>query len=146
MTRIVIDADGCPKGAKAACIEASKKYNCELIMFIDDAHELKGEFTVIKVPKGRDAVDHEMVIFVKEGDIIVTQDYGLAEMVLDKAKAVLNPAGFKYTKFNIESLLFSRHMGQKARNSGKRTKGPKKRKTSQDVEFKKILFEVFDYM
>lgn len=144
MSRIIIDADGCPKGAKSACMEASKKFNCELVMFIDDAHELSGDFTVIKVPKGRDAVDHEMVIFCREGDIIVTQDYGLAEMVLGKAKAVLNPAGFKYTKFNIETLLFSRHLGQKARNAGKRTKGPKKRKNQQDIEFRKILFEIFE--
>jgi len=137
--RIIIDADACPKTVKNICIDFSKKLKIELIMVIDTAHELSGNYTVIVVEKGKDSVDHKIVSIVKTEDLVITQDYGLASMILENVKAVIHPDGFEYTKYNIDMLMYQRHMAQKIRNSGKRTKGPKKREIELDNKFKNIL-------
>ncbi|MGL6098701.1 MAG: DUF188 domain-containing protein, partial [Fusobacteriaceae bacterium] len=66
----------------------------------------------------------------------------LASIVLSKGARAINQDGLIYNVFNIESLLFSRHMSQKMRNAGKRTKGPKKRTEDQNVEFEKKLLSL----
>lgn len=137
--RIIIDADACPKGVKNACLELGKEYGYEVIMVIDHAHELSGDYTIIQVPKGADSVDFKIVAITKEGDIIITQDYGLASIVLAKAKAILNPNGFAYTQFNIDTLMFQRHTNAKNRKAGKKTKGPKKRSNEDDIKFRELL-------
>ncbi|BDU51711.1 YaiI/YqxD family protein [Haliovirga abyssi] len=140
--RIIIDADATPKNAKLICEQLAKKYELELIMVIDNAHELTGDFKVIKVDKGKDSVDLEIVKISKNEDIIITQDYGLATILIEKVYAVIHPKGMRYTKFNIESLMFQRHMGQKMRNAGKRTKGPKKRERKDDQLFEENLMKI----
>lgn len=137
--RIIIDGDACPKGVKKACEELAIKYNYELILVIDCAHELSGEFTVIQVPRGADSVDFKIVAICKKGDIVITQDYGLASIIMPKVEAIINPSGFLYNKFNIDTLLFQRHSNAKNRQNGKRTKGPKKRETADDLKFKELL-------
>jgi hypothetical protein len=137
--RIIIDADACPKGVKNICIELAKKHNYKLIMVIDNAHELKGDFEIIKVEKDKDSADFKIVSMTQTDDIIITQDYGLASMLLDKASFILHPSGFIFNKFNIETLLFQRHTNAKLRNKGKKTKGPKKRKVEDDIKFRNTL-------
>lgn len=140
--RIIIDADACPKGAKNICLEQADKHRLELVMVVDDAHELVGNFTVIKVSRGNDSVDHKIITMVEKDDIIITQDYGLANILLERTAGVIHPKGFLYTIFNIESLMFQRHMGQKIRRGGGRTKGPSKRGKSEDMEFERVLMQV----
>ena len=95
--RIIIDADACPKGVKLICSELSKKYDLELVMVVDSAHELRGEFRVIQVEKGDDSVDLEIMKISTKNDIIITQDYGLATIILEKTHSVIHPNGFIYT-------------------------------------------------
>lgn len=137
--RIIIDADACPKTVKNICIDFSDRLKIELIMVIDTAHELSGNYTVIVVEKGKDSVDHKIVSIVKKEDVIITQDYGLASMILANVKSVIHPDGFEYTKYNIDMLMYQRHMAQKIRNSGGKTKGPKKRDLELDKKFIKCL-------
>ena len=142
--KIIIDADACPKGAKKTCEEQAKKYGREIIMVVDEAHELTGNFTVVQVGQGNDSVDHRIITLCGEGDIVVTQDYGLASILLQRAGGVIHPKGMIYTIFNIDSLMFQRHMGQKARKAGKRTKGPKKRTVEDDREFERNLISLLE--
>jgi len=142
--KIIIDADACPKGAKKSCEEQAGRYGVELVMVVDEAHELFGDFTVVQVSQGDDSVDHRITTMCQEGDIVVTQDYGLASILLQRAGGVIHPKGMIYTVFNIDSLMFQRHMGQKARKAGKRTKGPKKRTTEDDMEFEKNLISLME--
>ena len=142
--KIIIDADACPKGAKKSCEEQAKKYGIELVMVVDEAHELSGNFTVVQVGQGNDSVDHKITTMCKPGDILVTQDYGLASILLQRAGGVIHPKGMIYTIFNIDSLMFQRHMGQKARKAGKRTKGPKKRTMEDDKEFERNLASLLE--
>jgi uncharacterized protein YaiI (UPF0178 family) len=91
------------------------------------------------VYKGADSVDFALVNRVEPGDIVVTQDYGLASMCMAKGASVLHQDGWAYTKENIDALLFSRHESGKYRRAGGRTKGPKKREKAQDEAFRKAL-------
>ena len=141
--KIIIDADACPVTDIAIKIAKEKRIEC--IIVCDTAHKIIREgIETIVVTQGADAVDFAIISKTKEKDIVVTQDYGLASIVLSKEAQALNQDGLIYNKFNIESLLFSRHMSQKLRNSGKRTKGPKKRTIEQDKEFEINLIKLIE--
>lgn len=144
--RILIDADACPKEVKNICILLAVKYSIKLIMVIDNAHELKGNFEIIKVEKDKDSVDFKIISIAKKDDIIITQDYGLASMLIEKSAFIIHPSGFVFTKFNIETLLFQRHTNAKLRNNGKKTKGPKKRKVEDNIKFEKALKNCLEKM
>ena len=79
-----------------------------------------------------------------DNDVVVTQDFGLAAMVLGKGARVVNQNGFVYTDQNIEKLLMERHIGQKMRRSGARTKGPTKRKKEDNDRFEAVFIKLLD--
>jgi uncharacterized protein YaiI (UPF0178 family) len=89
------------------------------------------------VSKGMDAVDFVLVNRVKPGDIVITQDYGLAAMVLAKRGLVMDQNGREYTNENIDQLLDSRHIAKKIRQAGGRMKGPKKRRKEDNENFER---------
>jgi uncharacterized protein YaiI (UPF0178 family) len=140
--KIIVDADACPRGVKKICEDLSLEYRLDLLMIIDDSHELQGNYRVIQVEKGQDSVDHEIVRNAEKDDIVITQDYGLASILLENTYAILHPDGFRYTRFNIDQLMFQRHMGNKIRQAGGRTKGPKKRKADSDKKFREALLDL----
>lgn len=141
--RVFIDGDGCPVVGETVAI--SKKYNIECTIICDTSHEIyrDGAETIV-VEKGADSVDFKLVNMVREGDVAVTQDYALAAMCLSKRCRVINQNGLEYTDFNIDSLLLSRFIAKKARLSGERLKGPKKRTAEQTESFVKKLTEIIE--
>ena len=84
-------------------------------------------------------MDFALVNRASAGDIVITQDYGLASMCLGKAARVLHQDGWEYTEYNIIGLMEQRHAARKFRASGGRTKGPAKRTNAQDEAFRKAL-------
>lgn len=134
MPKICIDADGCPVVPES--IQVAKELELEVIVFCDTAHliQIDGVQTVI-VSKGADAVDFALVNQIQKGDITITQDYGLAAMVLAKGGYAINQNGLEYTSENIDQLLYARHFNQKVRQAGGRTKGPKKRTKEMNGRF-----------
>lgn len=140
--RIIIDGDACPQRVKEICETAAKEYGVELIIVVDIDHYIVSDYEVIVVEQGRDSVDYKIVQIFKEDDILVTQDYGLASLVLNKASAVIHTAGFFINKNNIDNLLQSRYISDKVRKLGGKTKGPSKRTKEQDENFKKCLYKV----
>ncbi len=106
------------------------------MLFCDTSHSLEkyGVPTVV-VSKGADSVDFALVNRVKKGDIVVTQDYGLAAMCLSKGAIPVHQDGFVYDESNIEALLLVRHTAKKIRNSGGRLKGNSKRTDAQNQTF-----------
>ena len=140
--RIIIDGDACPQSVKRICEKNAKKYGLELKIIVDMEHFLESDFDVIVVENGRDAVDFKIVEIFKKNDILVTQDYGLASIVLPKAKGIVHTAGFEIDANNIDTLLQSRYIGQRIRKTGGRTKGPSKRIKEQDEKFEKILIKI----
>ncbi len=136
--QILVDADACP--VKDIIIRNAKKHGIPVIMIIDTSHELNdGYSTVITVDKARDSVDIKLINMVKKGDIVVTQDYGVAAMGLGKGAKVLNQNGLIYSDNNIDRLLFERHLGQKIRRAGGRTGTIRKRSKENDEAFEKAL-------
>lgn len=136
--RILIDADACPVVDNT--VQLARKYHTECLIFCDTSHEIykDGAMTFV-VAKSADSVDFALVNMVQKGDIIVTQDYGLAAMCLAKEGIALNQDGMLYTQENIDALLTQRHFSAKARRAGKHTKGPQKRKEEQNQTFSAIL-------
>lgn len=136
--RILIDADGCPVVNET--IKIAHKFNLESIIFCDTSHNFdEKNIKVIVVSKGIDAVDFAILNNIEKGDIVITQDYGLASLVLSRNSYAINQSGMVYTNENIDELLYSRYISKKMRNSGARIKGPKKRDKSQDIIFKENL-------
>lgn len=136
--KILIDADGCP--VVDLTVRLAAKHGAECVILCDTAHEFnrEGAQTVV-VEKGADSVDFKLVNLVREGDIVVTQDYGLAAMCLARKAVPLSQNGMVYTDKNIDQLLFTRYVSKKIRNSGGRLKGPSKRKPEQDKAFEEAL-------
>ena len=95
--------------------------------------------------KGSDSVDFALVNRVKPGDIVVTQDYGLASMCLAKCAWVLNQNGLEYTADNIDALMLRRYENKKLLRAGKHPKGSPKRTKEQDVKFADTLEKILNY-
>lgn len=136
--KIIIDADACP--VVDVTVKISKEKNIECIVVCDNTHTIErdGAETIV-VDKGADSADCRIANITEKGDVVITQDYGLAALVLGKGGKALNQNGFIYTDNNIENLLFTRFIGKKERMVGNRTKGPKKRTPQNDADFLKAL-------
>ena len=136
--KIFIDADGCP--VVDITVRIAKEKSIECFIICDTAHEFRkdGAKTIV-VEKGADSVDFRLVNLVSQGDIVVTQDYGLAAMCLARKAVPLSQNGLVFTDKNIDELLFSRYVSKKVRNAGGRIKGPSKRTPEQDEKFRTAL-------
>jgi uncharacterized protein YaiI (UPF0178 family) len=114
-------------------------------MLIDTSHELNDGYSrVITVDKARDSVDIALINLVSAGDIVVTQDYGVAAMALGKKARALNQNGLVFSDNNIDRLLFERHLGQKMRRAGGRTTNTPKRSREDDANFERTFRKLVD--
>ena len=139
--KVLIDADACP--VVDIAVSLCREYRTECLLFCDTAHEMHREGAATFVfDQGADSVDFALIQRVEKGDVVVTQDYGLASMCLAKQVTVLHQDGWEYTQYNIDALLFSRHEARKFRASGGRTKGPHKRQKCQDDAFYKSMKKI----
>ena len=132
--KVLIDADACP--VVDIAVSTCQKQGISCILICDTAHQMErsGAETLV-IDKGADSADFALANRVVAGDIVVTQDYGLASMCLAKGGRVLHQDGWEYTQWNIDALLFERHEARKFRACGGRTKGQKKRTSAQDQAF-----------
>lgn len=139
--KILIDGDGCP--VIDLTIKVSKQFNIDVIIMCDTSHVFNKEGAKTMVfSKGADSVDFALINLLQKEDIVITQDYGLAAMAINKASYVINQNGLIYTNDNIDRLLYNRHISKKIRNSGGRVKGPKKRSREDNINFEETLVEV----
>ena len=132
--KVLIDADACPVVDIAVTLCRNAKIPC--LLLCDTAHACyrDGAETLI-FDKGADRVDFALVNRVSAGDIVITQDYGLASMCLGRMTRILHQDGWEYTLDNISGLMEQRHAAKKHRLAGGRTKGPSKRTKQQDAAF-----------
>ena len=134
--KILIDADGCP--VVDIAVRLGTQYDVPCLILCDTAHEFTRNGVVTLVfDKGADSVDYSLVNRVVPGDIVITQDYGLASMCLARNARVLHQDGWEYTRDNIDALMLVRHDSRKYRASGGRMKGQKKRTQTQNDAFQK---------
>ena len=142
--RIIIDGDACPG---ISIIEnIAKKYSIEVIVYCDYNHFIQSDYSIVKtVDSGFQSVDMYVINQAKAGDIIVSQDYGVAAICLSKKCSVINPKGYIYNESNIERMLEERHLSQKIRRSGGRTSNPKKRTKEDDLRLQCNLQKLIEY-
>lgn len=139
--RIIVDADACP--GRDIIENVGKKYELQVIMYCDLNHVLNSDYSDIKyVDSGFQSVDMTIANEAKSGDIIVTQDFGVAAMVLGKKAYAISPKGYIYDDQNIDRLLFERHISQKVRKSGGKTSNPKKRSKEDDERLQSNLLRL----
>lgn len=135
--RIMVDADACP--VKKEILVLAKEYNIGVSMFFDNAHVYEdGYSTVYILDKGADSVDYYLINKTLPGDIVVTQDYGVATMALSKKAYPINQNGLIFNDDNILGLLNQRAINQKIRRH-KNMKGPKKRTSKDGLYFSQNL-------
>lgn len=136
--KILVDADGCPVVKETIAI--AKEHGTEVTLFCDTSHIMSSDYAeVITVSKGADSVDFFLVNRVSDGDIVVTQDYGLAAMVLSKGGRPITQNGMIIDDKNLFMLLTTRYESKKARMAGAHLKGPKKRTADNDKTFLSAL-------
>ena len=138
--RIFVDADACPVVRQTE--EVAKKYSVPVTLLCDTNHILQSDYSEVRViGAGADAVDFALVNLCQAGDVVITQDYGVAAMALGKRAYAMHQNGWQYTNENIERLLMERHHAKKARRvSGKHhLKGPRKRSEEDNLQFKDKL-------
>lgn len=136
--KILVDGDACP--VKDIIEELARKYSIEVIMICNPNHVLQSSYAQIVVVDGSSqAADIAIINRTNQADLVVTQDYGLASLVLAKNALALHPSGKEYSPENIEGLLMQRYINQKSRQAGIRTINPRKRKSSDDEKFRFVL-------
>ena len=122
---ILIDADGCP--VVDLTLRSAGKKGVPVVILCDTSHRIEREGAQTLVfDKGADSVDFALVNRVKPGDLVVTQDYGLASMCLAKCARVLKQNGLEYTADTIDALMLQRHENKKLLRAGKHPKGAAK--------------------
>ncbi len=133
---VYVDADACPVVKQIE--QVAKELSVPVVLLCDTNHILFSDYSeVITVGAGADAVDLALVNRCKKGDIVVTQDYGVAAMALGKGAKAIHQNGTVYTDDNITILLESRYILSKARRASSKChiKGPKKRIAQDDINF-----------
>jgi len=134
--KIFVDADACP--VVDIVEDIATKYNIPITLLCDTNHVLTSDYSeVVVVGAGADAVDYKLISICHRGDIVVTQDYGVAAMALEKGAFAIHQSGKWYTNENIDQMLMERHLNKKARRASSRNhiKGPRKRTEEDDQRF-----------
>ena len=134
--KILVDADACP--VTRIVEHTAHKENIECILLCDTNHVLYSDYSEVKIiGAGADAVDFALLNLCRKGDVVVTQDYGVAAMILGKGAYGIHQSGKWYTNQNIDQLLMERHLAKKARmgKSKHHLKGPSKRTEEDDKRF-----------
>lgn len=134
MSDIYVDADGCPVIEET--LQAGKDFGFSVTLVCDTSHTFHYEnVVVLMADQGRDSTDFLLLSHVKKGDIVVTQDYGLAALVLSKEGYPISCSGIPFTTENINRLLTMRHVGSVERKHGNYGRHAKKRTQQDDDAF-----------
>ena len=140
---ILVDADACPVIRQAE--EAARRHHLQMTILCDEHHLISSDYARVRhVSSGADAVDIALMNLCKRGDVVVTQDYGVAAMALGKGAYAIHHSGRRYTDDNIEMMLMERHLARKARRaSGKHhLRGPAKFTEQDRQRFSAALEEL----
>lgn len=144
--QIYVDADACP--VKDVIIEEAGTHEKNVILVSSISHfslkELPSFVRTVYVDAGAEAADYKLMQLLKAGDVLVTQDHGLASLALAKQVRVLNQKGFEYSGKNIEKLLEQRYYSAMQRKSGKRTKGPSPFTSKDKDAFRHLIRSVLE--
>ena len=116
MPHILVDADACPVVRQVE--EIARNHGVQVTLLCDEHHIMRSDYSQVHyVSSGADAVDIALMNLCRRGDIVITQDYGVAAMALGKGAYAIHHTGKRYTNENIDLLLMERHLAKKARRA-----------------------------
>ncbi|MGE4273553.1 MAG: DUF188 domain-containing protein [Desulfitobacterium sp.] len=136
--KILIDADACPKGVLQICLNRGRQKGIPVWTVASFNHEISSDHHIV-VGNASQEADLKVMNLCEAGDIIVTQDIGLAAMVIGKGAKALGPSGKEYRPEIMSTMLEERELKAKYRRAGGRTKGPSKRTFEEDRLFEQTL-------
>ncbi|QEK12345.1 YaiI/YqxD family protein [Crassaminicella thermophila] len=139
---IYVDGDAC--SVKGLIVDHASKYNIKVVIVVSICHIPKQESGIkyIVVDNISQAVDMAIINMAKKNDIVVSDDYGLASVLLMKKVFCLSNRGLIYTLDNIDNLMFRRYMNMKIRRKGGKIKGFSKHSKKDEIQFVKSLNKV----
>ncbi|MDR3687593.1 MAG: YaiI/YqxD family protein [Coriobacteriia bacterium] len=128
MTTLFIDADACPVTREA--ITAARALGIPVVLVANgtqnmDRYTNRSGVEAIQVSSGADAADFAVIERLQPGDVVVTQDIGLAAMVLGRGAAAVGPRGHVFHMATIDAEMHIRHEEKKLRRAGGRHGGPR---------------------
>lgn len=132
--KIIVDADACPRGAMQVCRKMAARHAIPLHTVASFNHNIISDHHVT-VGDGSQEADLAVINMTAAGDIVVTQDWGLAALVLGKKAAAISPGGRIYCPETMDFLLEEREVKAKLRRGGGRTRGPRPRTAEDDERF-----------
>jgi len=136
--RILVDADACP--VKQIIEEVAGEFEIELLFVVNPHHHIESRHgSIVLVDGGSQAVDLALANMAGSGDIVVTQDYGLASMIIARRGMAIHPDGWLYRPERIDALLMQRHLNAKARKAGFRTAHARRRAAKDNEYFRNKL-------
>ncbi|WP_137657275.1 YaiI/YqxD family protein [Listeria newyorkensis] len=124
--KIFIDADACP--VKDEIRELAKKYDLPMTFVASYNHfsvNLPAGEEWVFVDTDKESADMRILNLAKSGDIVVTQDIGLASMLIAKDVATFSNRGEEYRESEMAMMLDMRYLHAKERRQGKYSKGPR---------------------
>jgi uncharacterized protein YaiI (UPF0178 family) len=122
--QIFVDADACP--VKDEILLIANTYYIEVTFVASYSHVLTNKMSGkwIYVDTGKEEVDMYIVNHAKRNDVVVTQDIGLASLLLGKKMIVVSPRGRQFLEETIDLALNMRYLSAKERRKGFYSKGP----------------------
>lgn len=145
--QVLVDADACPRGAMDVLRRLRREYGYRLVTVASFHHQLVADEDGVEhvtVGDGPDEADWAVVNRARAGDIVVTQDWGVAALALGKGARCLSPAGHVFTNRRIDFELEERQVKAKHRRAGGRTKGPRARTAQDDQRFERALRQLLE--
>jgi Uncharacterized protein conserved in bacteria len=142
--KVIVDGDGC--AGRHIIEKVCRELKVELIIICNINHAIFSDYAEVKiVDSGFQNVDMHVMNNCQKGDVVVSQDYGVAAMCLSKGAACTSPSGYIFSDKNIDRLLFERHIKSELRRSStKNLKGtnPRKRNTEDDKRLEESLIKL----
>ena len=143
--KIYVDADACP--VTRIVERVAQERGIPVTLLCDTNHVLSSDYSEVRViGAGADAVDLALINLCRRGDIVVTQDFGVAALALGKGAMAIHQSGRWYTDENIDGLLMERHLAKVARRRSKNhLKGPAKRTEADDLRFEESFRRLIEH-
>ncbi|MCY1348383.1 hypothetical protein D9M68_292850 [compost metagenome] len=118
--RVWIDADACPKAAKDQVVKFALKRKFEVLLVAGQG-QVKPAFACVQlivVPSGPDAADDYLVEHALPGELVICSDVPLADRLVKKGVAALDPRGREFDERNMGERLAVRNLFTDLREQG----------------------------
>lgn len=141
ISKIFVDADACP--VKEEIVQVSQVFQVPICFVASYAHQTDfGGGTWMYVDSVQDEADFHIYKHAKPGDLVVTQDMGLASLLVKKGVHVLSPRGTIITDEQMDTILYNRYVSAKLRREGTFSKGPKAFSKEDKKKFQQNLQKI----